>query len=101
MSLQAYLHPQQQVGDNSHWLIPRDALIRKRDGTTLVWRINSSKLAEAIQLEVIAAMGEQLKVESAQLQVGDQLVVRGNENLRPGDVLQVLPASTKPLTGAQ
>ncbi|MFT4979514.1 MAG: RND family efflux transporter MFP subunit [Myxococcota bacterium] len=71
-------------------LIPRDALLRDRSGDAVI-RATSDDTAERLSIEVIASAESWLMVRSS-LTVGDRIVVRGNERLRPGQPLLISEA---------
>lgn len=69
-------------------VVPRDALVIRSFGIN-VFVISAQNLAEMIPVEI--GYGELDWVEViGPLQVGDTVVVRGNERLLPGQVVQVL-----------
>ncbi len=63
-------------------LIPRDALVLRREGI-YVFRINDQSIAERVSVKTGIAKAEYIEV-LGDIQVGDQIVTRGGENLRPG-----------------
>lgn len=67
--------------------VPRDALVYGVGGVK-VMRVNNS-VAEAVDVSVLATSGAKSLVASTQLQLGDNLVVRGNERLRSGQRVQI------------
>ena len=68
-------------------VIPRDALVLRRDGTT-VFRILADNTAERITVETGIAEGDFIEIIGA-VQPGDAIVIRGGERLRAGQ--QVTP----------
>jgi len=68
-------------------VIPRDALVLRRDGTT-VFRVLADNTAERIIVETGLAEGDFIEVIGA-VQPGDAIVIRGGERLRAGQ--QVAP----------
>lgn len=71
-------------------LIPRDALVRDRGGDAVI-RATGEDTAERLGIEVLASAEAWLMV-TGPLAVGDRLVVRGNERLRPGQALIIAEA---------
>ncbi|GAA0786815.1 efflux RND transporter periplasmic adaptor subunit [Roseibium denhamense] len=73
--------------------VPKDALIQSRDG----WQVFVAKdgIAEPRSVQIGIALGDRYEVTSG-LSVGDIVVVRGNERLRPGQ--QIAPT---PVNGAK
>ena len=67
-------------------VIPRDALVIRRDGT-FVFRVKDDSTVERIQVTTGAAVGDEIAV-TGEIQNGDSLVIRGNERLRPGQKVQ-------------
>jgi hypothetical protein len=63
-------------------VIPRDALVLRRDGTT-VFRILDDNTAERIAVETGMAEGDFIEV-IGDIQPGDAVVIRGGERLRAG-----------------
>lgn len=68
--------------------IPRDALVLRRDGVS-VFTVNSENKAEKITVIVGVAEGDYVGV-SGNLIVGDKVVVRGGERLRPGQDVKIV-----------
>lgn len=69
-------------------VIPRDALVLRRDGTS-VFRIGDGDVAERVSVETGAAEGELIEVSA--IQPGDRVVTRGGERLQPGQAVTVTP----------
>jgi len=67
--------------------IPRDALVLRRDGTT-VYRIDDEGLAERVSVELGIAVGEFIEVSG--IASGDRVVIRGGERLRPGQSVNIV-----------
>jgi len=93
-------------------LVPRDAVLRARDGSAWLWRVQSGEAhrgsvqensleqgairngdnrqapaahgVQRVAVEVVAAVGDGLLVRSDELAVGMLVIVRGNETLREG-----------------
>ena len=72
--------------------IPRDALVLRRDGTT-VYRIDKEGLAERVGVETGIAVGEFIEVSG--IEPGDRVVIRGGERLRPGQSVSIIESSTQ------
>ena len=73
--------------------IPRDALVLRRDGTT-VYRIDAEGLAQRISVNTGMAVGELIEVDG--IQSGDRVVTRGAERLRPGQNVTIIEIGAKP-----
>ncbi|MCF6336592.1 MAG: efflux RND transporter periplasmic adaptor subunit [Gammaproteobacteria bacterium] len=68
--------------------VPRDALVLRRDGA-FVFRISAENKAQRIAVKPGVASGPLVAV-SGKLNVGDKVVVRGGERLRPGSTVKIL-----------
>lgn len=67
--------------------VPRDALVLRRTGIT-VFRIVDKNTAEKVAVTTGIASGALIEV-AGNLAVGDKVVVRGNERLRPGQEVAI------------
>ena len=67
--------------------IPRDALVL-RDGETWVFRVGAGDQAERLAVETGQGAGGWIEV-SGDLAVGDRVIVRGAERLRPGQKVRI------------
>ena len=79
--------PTQEV--RSVLAVPRDALVIRRDGIS-VFRIADNK-SEKIEIQTGVASGDLIEA-IGNLNDGDQIVIRGNERLRPGQDVQIKSA---------
>lgn len=74
-------------------LVPRDAIVLRADGSRLVWRVKEDKegqlKVEAVNVLVGRAQQERVEVLQSSLQEGDRIVMLGNENLRPGQLIRI------------
>ncbi|MCZ6561215.1 MAG: efflux RND transporter periplasmic adaptor subunit, partial [Gammaproteobacteria bacterium] len=68
--------------------LPRDALVLRRNGA-IVFRVGNDKLVERVSILVGSGDGDMIEV-SGDLKVGDKIVIRGAERLRPGQKVMVL-----------
>lgn len=73
--------------------VPRDALVLRRDGTT-VYRIDAEGLAQRVSVNTGIAVGEFIEVDN--LESGDRVVIRGGERLRPGQTVNIIETTAKP-----
>lgn len=71
--------------------VPRDALVLRRDGTT-IFRVGEDKLAQQVSVITGAAAGEFIEV-IGNVSPGDSIVTHGGERLRPGQPVTILPAA--------
>lgn len=71
-------------------LVPKDALILKPDGSGQVARVIDQQI-ELVDVRILAAADEAFAVEivEGRLVAGDQVVIRGNERLRPGQRVRI------------
>jgi len=72
--------------------VPRDALVLRRDGA-FVFVIDAENKAQRVAVELGVASGELIAVsnrEAGDLNVGDRVVTRGGERLRPGSAVKIL-----------
>ena len=81
-------------------VVPRDALLRYPDGRAVVWVIDGEG-GELTAREMIVKTGLQFdgRIEVREgLNIGDRVVVQGNEALRPGQevVLRAVAGATQP-----
>lgn len=82
----------QGAGDGESLLVAQDALVRKPDGSTSVWVVTpGSEGMTATQVTVNAgrAYRESIEITSGDVRAGDRVVVRGNEILRPGQLVEI------------
>lgn len=67
--------------------VPRDALVLRR-GSSHVFKLNGESQAEQVFVQLGVANGNFIQV-MGDLAAGDQVVIRGNERLRPGMAVNV------------
>ncbi|MGF1524237.1 MAG: efflux RND transporter periplasmic adaptor subunit [Leptolyngbyaceae cyanobacterium] len=85
MSVQGTL---ELTSDVSGFVISRDALVQ-RAGGWVVFAV-SDEQAQAIDVELVADMGETVSIASNQLQNGQSIVIRGSEGLQDGAAVNVV-----------
>lgn len=73
--------------------VPKDALVQGRDGWSVFVNVEGAAQPRPVQIGV--AMGDAFEV-LAGLAPGDEVVVRGNERLRPGQPIQSGPPQGAP-----
>jgi RND family efflux transporter MFP subunit len=71
--------------------VPRDALVIRRDGTS-IFRVNDDDTAERVNVDTGVAAGPLIEVNNG-VRAGDRVVIRGGERLRPGQKVVVVPGS--------
>jgi membrane fusion protein (multidrug efflux system) len=72
--------------------VPRDALVRRPDGTINVWvaeRAGDGLIAAQRRVDLGRAFADLVEIRAG-LESGQSVVVRGNETLRAGQALQVI-----------
>ncbi|NNM21471.1 MAG: efflux RND transporter periplasmic adaptor subunit [Gammaproteobacteria bacterium] len=67
--------------------VPRDALVLRADGAA-VFRVNSENKAERVPVQPGVGAGEMIAI-AGDIQVGDTVVIRGAERLRPGQDVMI------------
>jgi RND family efflux transporter MFP subunit len=72
--------------------VPRDAVIREADGSFRIWRVRDSR-AEPLTVAVERFAGNAAVLTPGPVQAGDQIVVRGNEALRPDQAVRLVEAA--------
>lgn len=73
-------------------VVPRDAVIEAQTGSRLVKVVDGK--AQNVPVRVLARSTDALLVLGEGLSVGDEVVVRGNERLRPGQPVRVADESS-------
>ena len=68
-------------------VVPRDSLVLRREGAS-VFRILDDNTAERVRVTTGMAQGEFIEVQGG-IQVGDRVVIRGGERLRPGQEVEL------------
>ncbi len=72
-------------------VVPRDALVL-RSNSTQVFRVNGEGIAEAIDVIPGDAEGDWIEVQG-DIGMGDKVIVRGAERLRPGQAVKIISQS--------
>ena len=75
------------------WLVSADALIRQANDQTLVWKViqnGAKKTARPVVVKVSHQSDNLAAIASDQLEIGDSIIVKGNELLQPGQAVQVV-----------
>lgn len=75
--------------DGDGVVVSRDALVRGAVDTRVIKLVDGAGVP--VPVEVLATAGDRALVRGDGLAAGDQVVVRGNERLRPGQPLEVAP----------
>mgnify|MGYP003571689182 CR=1 FL=1 len=70
-------------------LLPRDAVI-KRFGQNVVFAINKESMAQMIPVQVVGYVGKQVAVSAKSLQIGMDIVVKGNERVFPNSPVKII-----------
>lgn len=79
--------------------VPRDALVLRRDGIS-IFKITAENVAEQISVTVGVGAGEYVEVVG-NVSVGDVIVIRGAENLRAGQAVQIKENNQSLISGNQ
>ena len=77
--------------------VPNDAIIRRADGTVLVWLVQDGEPHLTVKpLNVTPGRrdAQYSEVVGQGLQTGDRVVIRGNESLRPAEPVYIVSAQT-------
>lgn len=85
---------------NAGLYVPEDALVRRANGAVIVWKAVLQQddeqdaeedvyTAVAVPVTPSHSYKGNTRVESTQLDAGDQVVIRGNETLRPDQTLRI------------
>ncbi len=73
--------------------VPNDALVRRADGSLLLWLLQDGE-PDLTVTPVNVALGRRdaryTEILSENIKLGDRVVVRGNESLRPGQAVYVV-----------
>ncbi len=80
-------------GDSLALAVPNDALVRRADGKVLLWVLREDEpdyLVEPVPVTLGRRDARYSEVVSNVLRVGDLVVVRGNESLRPNQAVYVV-----------
>jgi RND family efflux transporter MFP subunit len=80
-------------GQAQVWQVPRDAVVRFADGTTKVWIVDgqgNAATARGRDVKLGASLSDKIEVLEG-LDGAAQIVVRGNEALREGQRVLILP----------
>jgi RND family efflux transporter MFP subunit len=92
MSARVLLRPDGEAAE-SVLHVPRDALVRRPDGSQQLWRITGdgdALSAEAVTVDVIRFTGSLAVIAPGGLAAGDRVVIRGNEGLRAGQPVRII-----------
>ncbi|RKZ39163.1 MAG: hypothetical protein DRQ49_12300 [Gammaproteobacteria bacterium] len=74
-------------------MLPRDAIITKSDGSQLVWQVKEKEgmlKAFPLTIETGRYQGSWVEILSNKIQLGERVVLLGNENLRPNQAVKAL-----------
>ena len=68
--------------------VPRDALVLRPDGHS-IFVVDANNQAQQVRVTVGVGQGEQIEVHGA-VSPGDRVVIRVNERLRPGQIVNIM-----------
>ncbi len=80
------------TGVRESLLLSQDAVVRKPDGSKSVWVIKpegDGMKAREVDVSTGRAYRENIEITAGDVQAGDRVVVRGNEILRPGQLVEI------------
>lgn len=83
----------QEEGPAAALQLPRDAVVRKPDGSQTVWVVseeNGVLSAVPVVVEVGRAVRGKVEIVSGAVNPGDRVVINGNEILRPGQHVRII-----------
>jgi RND family efflux transporter MFP subunit len=92
MSARGVLRLEASAGPSA-FAVSRDALVRKPDGTVLVWVLEQDRAETTVKpIKVVPgrALDGRVEVNGTRLSVGDRIVIKGNETLRRGQAVRVV-----------
>ena len=69
-------------------VVPRDALVIRQSGIA-IYRINTQDRAELIPVQTGISNTKYIQV-IGDVSIGDKIVIRGNERLRPGQAVKII-----------
>ena len=69
-------------------VVPRDALVIRQSGIA-IYRINTQDRAELIPVQTGISNTKYIQV-IGDVSIGDEIVIRGNERLRPGQAVKII-----------
>jgi RND family efflux transporter MFP subunit len=75
--------------------VPRDAVVRQPDGTSIVWVVNGEGATPFVsprRIEVGASLSDRIEIQRG-LEPGTVVVLRGNETLKDGQRVRLLAPS--------
>jgi len=73
-------------------LLPRDAIVKKPDGSELIWVLNEEdgvSRAVSMQVQTGRSFRKNIEIVDSQLNISDKVVIRGNEILTPNQVVRI------------
>lgn len=73
--------------------VPRDAVVRFPDGSMKLWVVgeeNGRQVAKSKRVEVATTLTDMIEVTDG-IDVGEQVIVRGNEGMREGQLVETTP----------
>lgn len=80
-------------GQEEALLLPRDAIVRKPDGTSTIWVVDGegeeTPTARSIPVQTGRAFHSNVEITEGGVEAGDRVVVRGNEILEPGQAVRI------------
>ncbi len=79
--------------DREALLVPRDVIVRKPDGSASVWLVQDAA-GQSTVVVVPVIIGKSYRdnfvINASDIKAGDRLVIRGNEILQPGQLVDIV-----------
>lgn len=74
---------------SEHIVIPRDAVVRQSDGRNVVWLVNPDNGVRQVSVQTGRTYFDDIEIIEGLINEGDQVIIRGNETLRPDQKVRV------------
>ena len=82
-----------EVNAQQSVLLPRDAIVQKPDGSNTVWVVADKQgvtRANPVQVKTGRSYLNNIEIAMGDIQLGDRIVVKGNELLQPGQSVNII-----------
>ncbi|WP_031432138.1 efflux RND transporter periplasmic adaptor subunit [Methylomarinum vadi] len=93
MSVRVKLQPENQR-KQAVLLLPRDAIVKQPDNSDSVWLVkqrDDGLRAQRVEVTTGQVVDNQIEIVDGQVAEGDRVVVRGNEILKPQQLVRIIP----------
>lgn len=71
-------------------MVPRDAIVKKPDGSEFVWLVDNVKSTRPIKVKSGRSYLNNLELRFGKINIGDRIVIKGNELLKPEQKVEIL-----------